>query len=52
VDADARGKILSTLTSGLAVGNEISIQTEERKYLLQKSMGLWFHVIAAGGEDQ
>jgi len=50
LSADARGKILSTLTSGLDVGNEISIQTEERKYLLQKSLGLWFHVIAADGE--
>jgi hypothetical protein len=47
---DARGKVLSTLTSGLDVGNEISIQTDERKFLLQKSVGLWFHVIAADGE--
>jgi hypothetical protein len=47
---DARTKVLSTLTSGLEVGNEISIQTDERKFLLQKSMGLWFHVIAADGE--
>jgi hypothetical protein len=47
---DARGKILSTLTSGLDVGNEISIQTDERKFLLQKSLGLWLHVIAADGE--
>jgi hypothetical protein len=47
---DARGKILSTLTSGLEVGNEISITTEDRKYLLQKSIGLWFHVLAADGE--
>jgi hypothetical protein len=47
---DARGRILSTLTSGLDVGNEISIQTDERKFLLQKSVGLWFHVIAADGE--
>lgn len=47
---DARGKILSTLTGALDVGNEISIQTDERKFLLQKSMGLWFHVIAADGE--
>jgi hypothetical protein len=50
VSADTRGKILSTLTSGLEVGDEISIHTEERKYLLQKSIGLWFHVIAASGE--
>jgi hypothetical protein len=51
IGAEARGKILSTLTGGLAVGSEISIQTAERKYLLQKSVGLWFHVIAADGED-
>ena len=48
----ARGKILSTLTSGLEVGNEISLQTDERKFLLQKSVGLWFHVIAADGEGE
>jgi hypothetical protein len=48
---DARGKILSTLTSGLDVGNEISIRTEERKFLLQKSIGLWFHVMAADLEE-
>jgi hypothetical protein len=51
LDAKARGKILSTLTDGLAVGNEISIKTDERKYLLEKSVGLWFHVIAADGEN-
>jgi hypothetical protein len=47
---DARNNVLMTLTSGLDVGNEISIQTDERKLLLQKSIGLWFHVIAAEGE--
>jgi hypothetical protein len=47
---DARNKVLTTLTSGLDVGNEISIQTDQRKFLLQKSMGLWFHVIAGDGE--
>jgi hypothetical protein len=31
LNGDARGKILSTLMSGLDVGNEISIATEERK---------------------
>jgi hypothetical protein len=51
LDQEARSKILSTLTSGLEVGNEISVVTDERKYLLQKSVGLWFHVIAADGED-
>jgi hypothetical protein len=50
LSGDARGKVLSTLTSGLEVGNEISIQTDERKFLLQKSLGLWFHVIAGDGE--
>ncbi len=51
MDEDTRSKILGTLTSGLDLGNEISIATDERKYLLQKSIGLWFHVIAADGED-
>jgi len=50
MSADTRGKIMNVLTSGLDVGQEISVLTEERKYLLQKSMGLWFHVIAADGE--
>lgn len=50
MSADARGKILNILTSGLEVGNETSVLTDERKYLLQKSVGVWFHVIAADGE--
>jgi hypothetical protein len=50
MSTDMRGKILKVLTDGLEVGNEISVITDERKYLLQKSMGLWFHVIAADGE--
>ena len=50
LNESARGKIVSTLMSGLDVGNEISVQTDERKFLLQKSLGLWFHVIAADGE--
>lgn len=48
---DDRGKIIGTLTSGLEVGNQISVETDERKYVLQKSVGLWFHVIAAEGEN-
>lgn len=52
MSADTRGKILNILTSGLEVGNETSLLTEERKYLLQKSVGLWFHVIAADGEGE
>jgi len=51
LDKEARNKILTTLTSGLDVGNKMSIETEERKYVLQKSMGLWFHVIAAESGD-
>jgi hypothetical protein len=50
MSADTRGKIFNVLTSGLDVGQEVSVLTDERKYLLQKSMGLWFHVIAADGE--
>lgn len=51
LDAQQRGKIVGTLVDGLAVGTEVSITTDERKYVLQKSLGLWFHVIAADGED-
>lgn len=47
---ETRGKIVSILTSGLEVGNETFVRTEERSYSLQKSIGLWFHVIAADGE--
>jgi hypothetical protein len=47
---DARGKVISTLMTGLDIGNEASIKTNDRKFLLQKSIGLWFHVIAADGE--
>jgi len=42
-----RGKIISLLIEALPVGNLMSIETEERKFTLQKSMGLWFTVEAA-----
>jgi hypothetical protein len=44
--------ILTTLTSGLEVATEISLTTDERKFMLQKSLGLWFHVMAADGEGE
>jgi hypothetical protein len=49
---ETRGKIINTLTGGLEVGTETTILTEERKYMLQKSVGLWFHVMAADGEGE
>lgn len=50
ISEDARDNIVATLMKGLDVGNQVTIQTDERKFMLQKSMGLWFHVIAADGE--
>lgn len=51
ISVDTRGKIVNVLVNGLEAGNETSIKTDERKYILQKSVGLWFHVLAADGED-
>ena len=51
IDADARGKILKLLIDGLSLGNETRITTDERKFTLQKSMGIWFHVSASDIED-
>jgi hypothetical protein len=51
MSSDTRGKIMNILTSGLEVGNYSEIRTDERKYILQKSLGLWFHVMAADYED-
>lgn len=48
---DARGKTLGLLIEGLALGNEVSITTDERKFSLQKSMGVWFHIYASGTDD-
>jgi len=48
---DTRGKIMKVLLDGLDVGSSTTVQTDERKYTLQKSMGLWFHVYASDAED-
>lgn len=49
--ADVRGKILKVLLYGLNVGSLTTVRTDERKYTLQKSVGLWFHVYATDAED-
>jgi hypothetical protein len=46
-----RGKIMNTLIEGLSVGTLAMIRTEERKFTLQKSLGLWFHIYAADVEN-
>ena len=51
MNADTRGKILKILLDGLEVGSYTLVRTDERKYILQKSMGLWFHVNAADYGD-
>jgi hypothetical protein len=51
IDADARGKIINLLIDGLSLWHETSITTDERKFTLQKSMGIWFHVSASDVED-
>jgi hypothetical protein len=51
LDTAARGKIMNTLISGLEVGSQISITTDERRFILQKSMGIWFHVYASDVAD-
>ena len=43
---EQRSKILKLLIEGLAVGNSTTISTSERKFTLQKSLGLWFHIYA------
>jgi hypothetical protein len=49
--ADDRGKIMNVLIEGLSVGTLVSIRTEERKFILQKSIGLWFHINAADVDE-
>jgi hypothetical protein len=48
---DARGKIISTLMDGIGIGQSASITTEERKYILQKSAGVWLYIIAADSDE-
>jgi hypothetical protein len=51
LSGDTRGKILHLLLNGLEVGTSTTVVTEERKFILQKSLGIWFHVYAADEED-
>jgi len=46
-----RGKLMSALIRGMEVGDSISIVTGERRYILQKGVGVWFHVYAADSKD-
>lgn len=46
-----KGKILGILMEGLNVGNEMTIVTDDRKFVMQKSMGLWLHIIAAASQQ-
>jgi hypothetical protein len=46
-----RGKILALLISAIPLGDEASIKTLERRYIIQKGMGIWLHVYAADAED-
>jgi hypothetical protein len=45
-DLKERAAIIKTLLAGLDVGDSTTIQSEDRKFVLQKSMGLWFHIVA------
>ncbi|MEH2472041.1 hypothetical protein V1281_006772 [Nitrobacteraceae bacterium AZCC 2161] len=51
MDPSTRGKIVKVLLAGLDVGNRTTVTTEERRYILQKSIGLWFHIYAADVEE-
>ena len=51
MSVDTRGKIVKILLDGLEVGNITSVTTDDRKFILQKSIGLWFHIIAASSDD-
>jgi len=46
-----RSKILGLLFEALEIANSASIVTDERKIIIQKSMGIWFHVYASGSTD-
>jgi hypothetical protein len=49
--SEDKHKILAALIDGLSLGKEVMILTDDRKFLLQKSMGLWLHIIAADSEQ-
>ncbi|VFU07896.1 conserved exported protein of unknown function [Methylocella tundrae] len=50
-DIEHQSEIISVLFKGLKVGESITIKTAERRYILQKSAGLWFHIYAADAPD-
>jgi hypothetical protein len=49
--ADDRGDILGGLVKSLNHGNEATLTTDARKYLMQKGAGVWFTVIAAASDE-
>ena len=51
MNPETRGKIVKILISGLEVGNRTTVTTDERRYILQKSIGLWFHIYAADVDE-
>jgi hypothetical protein len=51
INLGTRGKIIKILLDGLNVGNIATISTDERKFILQKSVGLWFHILAVDSDD-
>jgi len=51
LNIETRGRILKLLLQGLDLGNTTTITTAERKFTLQKSLGIWFHINATDGDD-
>jgi hypothetical protein len=51
LDQDKRAKVINALMEGVLLGTEASIRTDDRKFILQKSVGLWFHIYAADADN-
>lgn len=52
MNAADRAKILAILVQGLSVGNEATISTDDRKFSLQKSIGIWLNISASDEADR
>jgi len=50
-DVDTKAKLFGVLLEGLDYGNATTIETDDRKFVLQKSIGLWLHIIAINSQQ-
>jgi hypothetical protein len=51
LSGDQRGKLIDTLFGGLAIGNTVSVTTDDRKYVVEKGAGIMFYIEASDSTE-